>query len=84
MESKLIDEISRRVADLAASTPIGDLQKNLRALLVGWLEKMDLVSREELDAQRDVLARTREKLEQMEARVEELEAKTGKAADGRS
>jgi len=84
VESKLIDEISRRVADLAASTPIGDLQKNLRALLVGWLEKMDLVSREELDAQRDVLARTREKLEQMEARVEELEAKTGKAADGRS
>lgn len=73
MDTKRIDEISRRISELVASTPIGDVQRNLRALLLGWLERLDLVTREELDAQREVLARTREKVEQMEARVAELE-----------
>jgi len=68
-----IDEITRRIADLIATSPIGDVQKNLRALLLSWIEQMNLVTRDEFDAQRDVLARTREKLEKMEARVAELE-----------
>jgi hypothetical protein len=75
VETNPIDDISRRVADLIASTPIADVQKNMRALLFGWIEQMNLVTREEFDAQRDVLARTREKLQQMETRVKELEAK---------
>jgi BMFP domain-containing protein YqiC len=75
MDTKPIDDISRRIADLIASTPIIDVQKNLRALLLGWMERMDLVTREEFDAQREVLARTREKLQRMEARVKELEEK---------
>lgn len=73
MNTDSIDEISRRIADLIASTPIADVQKNLRALLLAWIEQMNLVTREEFDAQRVVLARTREKLQQMEARVAELE-----------
>lgn len=75
MNTSRIDEISRRVADLIAATPIADVQKNLRALLLSWIEQMNLVTREEFDAQRDVLARTREKLQQLEARVRELEGK---------
>ena len=78
VDPKRIDEISRRVSELVASTPVGDVQKNLRALLLGWLERMNLVTREELDAQQEVLARTRQKLEQMEARVRALEAGTRK------
>lgn len=75
METNPIDEISRRIAELTANTPIADVQKNLRALLLGWIEQMNLVTREEFDAQRDVLARTREKLQELEARVKELEGK---------
>ena len=82
MDTKPIDEISRRIADLIASTPLGDVQKNLRALLVGWMERMDLVTREEFDAQREVLARTREKLQRMEARVQALEGKRDGEAEG--
>jgi BMFP domain-containing protein YqiC len=78
VDTKRIDEISRRISELIASTPVGDVQRNLRALLLGWLERLDLVTREELDAQREVLARTREKLAQMEARVKALEAASGK------
>jgi BMFP domain-containing protein YqiC len=78
MDNKFIDDISRRAADVLASSPVGDARKNLRALLAGWLERLDLVTREELEAQQQVLQRTREKLAQMEARVAELENKNKK------
>jgi hypothetical protein len=45
------------------------------------LEKMDLVSREELDVQEKVLQRTREKLEALEARISELEQKLSTPSD---
>ena len=73
MERKFIDEISSRVDELIANTPVEDVQKNLRALLSGWFARLDLVTREEFDVQQAVLQRTREKLTQMEARVAELE-----------
>ncbi len=77
MNSKTIDDISRRVDELIASTPIEDVQKNLRALLSAWFARLDLVTREEFDVQQAVLRRTREKLSQMEARVAELERMLG-------
>lgn len=77
MSNKItLDELSRRLAEVVPSGLSGlkgDLEKNFRAVLQGTFEKMNLVSREEFDAQRAVLARTREKLERLEAQVAELE-----------
>lgn len=73
MDNKVIDEISRRVQELIANTPLEDVQKNLRVLMSGWFARLDLVTREEFDAQHAVLQRTREKLSSMESRVSELE-----------
>ncbi len=50
-----------------------DVEKNLRAALTAVLAKLDLVTREELDVQMQVLARTRERLEALEKQVTELE-----------
>lgn len=50
-----------------------DLEKNFHAVLQGTFNKMDLVTRDEFDAQTKVLARARKKVEEMEARVKELE-----------
>lgn len=77
LDSKTIDDISRRVDELIANTPVEDVQKNLRALLSAWFARLDLVTREEFDVQQAVLQRTREKLSQMEARVSELERSLG-------
>ena len=52
-----------------------DIEKNFHAVLQAAFEKMQLVGREEFEVQRAVLARTRQKLEQLEARVTELEAR---------
>jgi BMFP domain-containing protein YqiC len=49
------------------------MERNMRAVLEAGLTKLDLVTREEFDVQSAVLARTRAKLEHLEAQVAELE-----------
>lgn len=49
-----------------------DIQKNLQALAQASLSKLNLVSREEFDAQTQVLLRTRSKVEQLEQQLEQL------------
>ena len=68
-------EIDRRLREVFAQSPAADLEKNLRALLTSVFARLDLVTREEFDVQRQVLLRTREKLAKLEAEVAELEAK---------
>ena len=50
-----------------------DVENNVRSLLQSTLSKMNLVTREEFDVQSAVLQRTREKLEQLEELVAQLE-----------
>jgi BMFP domain-containing protein YqiC len=50
-----------------------DLESNFRAVLRGGLSKLDLVTRDEFDAQTRVLERTRARLEELEARLASLE-----------
>jgi len=86
MDPKILDDLAKRLAD---SVPSGvramqdDLRKNIRAVLESNLARLDLVTRAEFDAQRAVLARTRDKVEGMEQRVKELEALLEQRGDGR-
>jgi BMFP domain-containing protein YqiC len=50
-----------------------DVEKNFRVILQNAFNKLDLVTREEFDAQTKVLARSRKKIENLEARLKELE-----------
>jgi BMFP domain-containing protein YqiC len=68
-----LDDLQQRIAALLADTPAADMQKNLKALLSQQFGKLDLVTREEFDVQSQVLARTREKLAALEARLAQLE-----------
>ena len=70
---RFLDEIGAKLSEIAANSPVRDIEKNAKAMLGGALGKLDLVTREEFDVQRDVLARTREKLAALEARMAELE-----------
>ena len=80
LDPKDIDDLSRK---LAGSLPSGlaalqeDFQRNSAAFLQAALSRLDLVTREEFDVQRAVLARTREKLQELEKKVAELEAARG-------
>ncbi len=73
------DSIENLARKLAESLPDGlrsmreDLESNFRGVLRSGFSKLDLVTREEFDVQEAVLARTRQKLEQLEAKLEQLE-----------
>jgi BMFP domain-containing protein YqiC len=76
MEAFRIDEIARRLLERvppALRTVQADLESNFRAVLRERLSKLDLVSRDEFDAQTRVLERTRLQLEALEARLAALE-----------
>ena len=77
-QSRILEELSARISDFLAASPAKDVEKNLRALLSATFAKLDLATREEFEIQAKVLARTREKLTELEARVAELEAKLGR------
>ena len=72
-DEKFFDELGTRMKEVLANSPVRDIEKNMRAMLAATFARLDLVTREEFDVQSDVLARTREKLAQLEARLAELE-----------
>lgn len=81
MDTKFLDDLNRKISELIAASPAKDIEKNVRALMSSAFTRLDLVTREEFDVQQEVLARTRSKLEEMQARIAELEklfADTGK------
>lgn len=73
------DSIEKLAKKLAESVPQGlrsvreDLENNFRSVLRKGISKLDLVTREEFEVQEAVLTRTREKLEALASKLEELE-----------
>jgi len=72
-KAAFLDELQRRLASLVEGTPAAEVQRNLKALLSQQFAQFELVTREEFDAQARVLARTREKLQELERRLAELQ-----------
>jgi BMFP domain-containing protein YqiC len=73
INTQILDDLSKKIREMAASGPAADAEKNLRALLQSTFTKLELVNREEFDIQADLLRRTREKLTLLENRLNELE-----------
>ncbi len=77
-DPRFLDDLAAKFSALLAASPAKDVEKNVRALLTGAFARLDLVTREEFDVQREILARARERLAQLETRIAELEAKAGR------
>lgn len=73
LDPKTLENFGAKMSALLANTPAKDIETNAKALMSGFLAKLDIVTREEFDIQAQVLARTREKLKDLEARVDALE-----------
>lgn len=74
-EKSLFEDLSERMGQALRDSPAQDVEKNLRAMLAAWFDRMDLVLREDFDVQRKLLERARARLSELEARVQELEEK---------
>ncbi len=76
MSKESIEDLAKKLAD---AVPEGlkslreDLEQNFRSVLKSGLSKLDLVTREEFEVQEAVLAKTREKLDALEAKLEKME-----------
>ena len=73
LKQRIAADLAAKFSAVLAMTPARDVEKNLKASLAAWLSRLDLVTREEFDVQALVLARTREKLQELEARLAKLE-----------
>ena len=71
--NRLVDEIGDRLRQALEASPAKDLERNVRAVLTSVFSRLDLVTREEFDVQREVLLRTRERLSELEQKIAALE-----------
>ena len=74
LNNEKLREISNKIREIVKDSPLPDIEKNINALLKGMFTKMELVTREEFDVQTEVLKRTRQKLEELEKKLSEIEA----------
>ncbi len=82
LNTATLDELARKIGQAIEASPAKDIEKNVKAMLQSGLQRLDLVPREEFEIQAQVLLRTREKLEALEARVAELEARKARRPRG--
>jgi BMFP domain-containing protein YqiC len=75
LNSKTLDDLAARLGKAFENSPGKDIEKNVKAMLQSGLARLDLVTRQEFYVQAEVLRKTRDKVERLEARVAELEAR---------
>ena len=73
--NNFFNDLQDKINQAIENSPAKDIERNVKAMMTQGFSKLDLVTREEFDIQAQVLAKTRAKLEALELRVAELEAK---------
>jgi len=73
--SAKLDELAKKLSETLRDSPAKDVERNVKAMLQSGLQRLNLVPRDEFEIQAQMLARTRDKLEALEARVAELESR---------
>lgn len=69
LKSNIVDQVNQQISQIMANSPLSEVERNLKAIVVSILNKLDLVTREEFDTQQKILIATRQKLEDLEAQL---------------
>ena len=75
IKAEFVEELASKLDQLIpedVKTMRQDLHKNIKAILTAGLQKADLVTREEFEVQKAVLAKTRARLETLEKKLQQL------------
>lgn len=72
LDPKFLENISAQISAALAATPAADIEKNLRAMLTSSFARLDLVTREDFEVQKEILARAQARLATLEAKIAEL------------
>ena len=74
-DGTMLDDLAARIGKAVQASPMKDIEATVKSVLTSGLSRLDVVPRAEFDIQAAVLAKTREKLEQLEARVAAMEGR---------
>jgi len=69
-KKKFIDNLVDKIQSITKNSPLKEVKNNLRSVIQSKLDEFNLVSREEFEVQKEVLRKTREKLEELEKKIE--------------
>ena len=69
-KKKFIDNLVNKIQFITKNSPLKEVKNNLRSVIQSKLDEFNLVSREEFEVQKEVLRKTREKLEDLEKKVQ--------------
>ena len=72
LKPRILEQLNDQVNQVLSNNPFADIEKNLKSIVLAVFSKLDLVTREEFDTQQKVLLTTREKLESLEHKLQEL------------
>ena len=78
IDTRTLDELAKKLSSAmpdSLKTIQQDMEKNMRAILESSFQKMNLVSREEFDVQTALLAKTQQRLNELEQQIKQLEDK---------
>jgi BMFP domain-containing protein YqiC len=75
IDKTLFEGLNERIGEALRNSPVQDLERNLRELLAAWLDRLDLVLREDFEVQKKLLERAQAKLADLERRIAELESR---------
>ena len=75
VDKRLSEELTERIGEALRNSPAQDVERNVRALLAAWLDRLDLVLREDFEVQKKLLERAQAKLADLERRIAELESR---------
>lgn len=67
------DDLQRNVSEMIAKSPAGDIERNVKAMMAQTFSRLDLITREEFDIQKELLERALVRLAALEQRIQALE-----------
>ena len=77
MQAKIMEQVNNQLGELLKNSPLQNWEKNIKAIILAILNKLDLVTREEFDTQQKVLLSTRKKVEELEHKLAQLSSNDG-------
>lgn len=83
-KQNLLNDVQSRIGDFFRSSPLGDIERNVKAVVAQTFQRMDLVTQEEFQIQGELLDQLRQRVDELEAVVQRLEAGEADAPAGAS
>lgn len=72
MKNKIFEQLSTQLDKVIKNKPVQDMEENIKALVLSYLRRLDVVTKEEFEIQQRVLIKTRQQVEELEAKLEQL------------